>query len=63
MGIYKDLVGKKVIITGGASGIGLATAKRFVSEGARTVIFDWDKKSLEQELSTNHTLAGGVVHF
>ena len=60
MGIYKDLVGKKVIITGGASGIGLATAKRFVSEGARTVIFDWDKKSLEQELSTNHTLAGGV---
>ena len=60
MGIYKDLVGKKVIITGGASGIGLATAERFVSEGARTVIFDWDKKSLEQELSTNHTLAGGV---
>ncbi len=60
MGIYKDLVGKKVIITGGASGIGLATAKRFVSEGARTVIFDWDKKSLEQELSLNHTLAGGI---
>ncbi len=60
MGIYKDLVGKKVIITGGASGIGLATAERFVSEGARTVIFDWDKKSLEQELSTNQTLAGGV---
>jgi len=60
MGIYKDLVGKKVIITGGASGIGLATAERFVSEGARTVIFDWNKKSLEQELSTNHTLAGGV---
>ncbi len=60
MGIYKDLVGKKVIVTGGASGIGLATAERFVSEGARTVIFDWDKKSLEQELSTNQTLAGGV---
>ncbi|HET8550549.1 MAG TPA: SDR family oxidoreductase, partial [Bryobacteraceae bacterium] len=29
-----------VIVTGGASGIGLATAKRFASEGARLVIAD-----------------------
>jgi len=26
MGIYKDLEGKRVVITGAASGIGLATA-------------------------------------
>ncbi len=33
---------KSVIVTGAASGIGLATAKRFGSEGARVVIADRD---------------------
>lgn len=34
--------GKVVIVTGAASGIGLATAKRFGSEGARIVVADLD---------------------
>jgi meso-butanediol dehydrogenase/(S,S)-butanediol dehydrogenase/diacetyl reductase len=36
--------GKTVIVTGAASGIGLATAKRFGSGGARVVIADRDAK-------------------
>lgn len=34
------LNGKTVIVTGGASGIGLATVERFVAEGARVAIAD-----------------------
>lgn len=36
------LRGKIVIVTGGASGIGLACAERFVAEGAQVAIFDLD---------------------
>ncbi|KQQ04111.1 MULTISPECIES: 3-oxoacyl-ACP reductase [unclassified Rathayibacter] len=37
------LAGKVAVVTGGASGIGLATATRFVREGARVVIADVDQ--------------------
>ncbi|MBM3676904.1 MAG: SDR family oxidoreductase [Actinobacteria bacterium] len=35
--------GKRVIVTGGASGIGEASVRRFVAEGARVAIFDLDE--------------------
>jgi NADPH:quinone reductase-like Zn-dependent oxidoreductase len=36
--IVKKLEGKIVLVTGGTSGIGLATAQRFVAEGAYVFI-------------------------
>jgi NAD(P)-dependent dehydrogenase (short-subunit alcohol dehydrogenase family) len=47
------LDGKVAVITGGCSGIGLATVRRFVAEGARVVIGDLDDergKELAAEL-------------
>ncbi|WP_143545792.1 SDR family NAD(P)-dependent oxidoreductase [Rhodococcus sp. 14-2470-1a] len=38
---------RTVIITGGASGLGLATARRFAAEGANLVIVDWNKEVLD----------------
>ncbi|WP_338145328.1 3-oxoacyl-ACP reductase [Cryobacterium gelidum] len=39
------LAGKIAVITGGASGIGLATAKRFRAEGATVVVGDLDDEA------------------
>lgn len=41
----RDLAGKVVIITGGANGIGRATAERCVAEAARVVIADVDEST------------------
>ena len=60
MGIYKDLEGKRVVVTGAASGIGLATAKRFISEGAKVFILDWDEKALDKTTTENPKLCGSA---
>ena len=41
------LTGKTAVVTGAAGNIGLATAKRFLSEGARVLLVDNDEAALE----------------
>jgi NAD(P)-dependent dehydrogenase (short-subunit alcohol dehydrogenase family) len=60
----KDLNGKVAVVTGGASGIGYALARRFASEGARVVIGDVEASALERavaELRGDGARAEGVV--
>ena len=45
------LTGKKALITGGNSGIGLATARLFVAEGAEVAITGRDQKSLDEAVA------------
>jgi 3-oxoacyl-[acyl-carrier protein] reductase len=40
--------GRRVIVTGGSSGIGEATAERFLREGADVLVFDVDAGNLER---------------
>jgi meso-butanediol dehydrogenase / (S,S)-butanediol dehydrogenase / diacetyl reductase len=44
----KGLSGKSVLVTGGASGLGLATAERFASEGASVLIADLQADAAQQ---------------
>ena len=58
-----DLNNRTAIITGGAQGFGLDIAKRFLSSGVKTIIWDIDEKELKkatQELN-NPNLSYKVV--
>src|SRR3982074_1306568 len=57
----RGLKGKRVLITGGASGIGAATAARFLEEGSQVCVLDRDAKALEQIRRQLPTLAGIVA--
>lgn len=56
----RGLEGKRVLVTGGASGIGAATAARFLEEGSAVCVLDRDAKG--RELIRKHlpALAGTV---
>jgi NAD(P)-dependent dehydrogenase (short-subunit alcohol dehydrogenase family) len=54
----KRLEGKVAVVTGGNSGIGLATAKRLQEEGARVAISGRSRQTLDEAVKT---IGNGVV--
>jgi NAD(P)-dependent dehydrogenase (short-subunit alcohol dehydrogenase family) len=53
------LAGKKALITGGNSGIGLATARLFVAEGAEVAITGRDQRTLDEAVAELGSKAHG----
>jgi len=56
----KGLGAKRVLITGGASGIGAATASRFLEEGSKVVVLDRDASAGERIKAELPGLSGVV---
>jgi NAD(P)-dependent dehydrogenase (short-subunit alcohol dehydrogenase family) len=55
------LQGKVAIITGAASGMGLAMATRFAAEGATIVAADWNAQRLDEAVTTIAASGGAIV--
>jgi NAD(P)-dependent dehydrogenase (short-subunit alcohol dehydrogenase family) len=68
---FAPLTGLRVLVTGGASGIGAATADRFTADGARVVVLDRDTSAdhhtvladLSDDASVRTAVAAAAEHL
>ena len=56
----RGLADKRVLVTGGASGIGAATAARFLEEGSRVVVLDRDEAARQRIIQNLPGLSGTI---
>ena len=56
-----DFQGRVAVITGGASGIGYAMAKRFAGEGMKLAIADIHRPSLDEAAAKLRSTGGTVI--
>ena len=58
-----NLSGRTAIITGGAQGFGLAMTERFLSSGAKVIIWDIDKNVVEKSIAklNNPNLSSSII--
>ena len=58
-----NLSGRTAIITGGAQGFGLAMTERFLSSGAKVIIWDIDKNVIEKSIAklNNPNLSSSII--
>lgn len=57
----KKLSNKTAVITGGNSGIGLATAQEFIAQGAKVIITGRNQKSIDEAIALLGDNAYGVI--
>jgi NAD(P)-dependent dehydrogenase (short-subunit alcohol dehydrogenase family) len=60
----EQLAGRVAVVTGGASGIGLALARAFLAQGMKVVVADVEEGALDkavEELGTGQSVVSGVL--
>jgi len=58
-----EFQGKVVVISGGASGIGRETAKRFLQQGATVIICDMNQTAIDETIASMPPTSGSITGF